>query len=97
LALTQRLEDLEVDRERQAFKRSSKTSGRVVNSDGSGQLHRCRNDIFAMECTVYICLTYIGLIIYTTMSMISNKIVSTVHRLVFYYGKLCTYYSFISR
>lgn len=42
LALTQRLEDLEVDRERQAFKRGSKTSGRVVNSDGSGQLHRVR-------------------------------------------------------
>ncbi|EJW80690.1 hypothetical protein WUBG_08401 [Wuchereria bancrofti] len=42
LALTQRLEDLEVDRERQAFKRGNKTSGRVVNSDGSGQLHRVR-------------------------------------------------------
>uniref|UniRef100_A0A915Q564 Protein bicaudal D n=1 Tax=Setaria digitata TaxID=48799 RepID=A0A915Q564_9BILA len=42
LALTQRLEDLEVDRERQAFKRGNKSSGRVTNSDGSGQLHRVR-------------------------------------------------------
>ncbi|EFO17961.1 bicaudal-D [Loa loa] len=42
LALTQRLEDLEVDRERQAFKRGNKASSRVVNSDGSGQLHRVR-------------------------------------------------------
>uniref|UniRef100_A0A2K6W3J5 Protein bicaudal D n=1 Tax=Onchocerca volvulus TaxID=6282 RepID=A0A2K6W3J5_ONCVO len=42
LALTQRLEDLEVDRERQAFKRGNKASGRIINSDGSGQLHRVR-------------------------------------------------------
>ncbi|VDO25636.1 unnamed protein product [Onchocerca flexuosa] len=42
LALTQRLEDLEVDRERQAFKRGNKASGRIVNTDGSGQLHRVR-------------------------------------------------------
>ncbi|KAM3726273.1 Protein bicaudal [Dirofilaria immitis] len=42
LALTQRLEDLEVDRERQAFKRGNKASSRIVNSDGSGQLHRVR-------------------------------------------------------
>lgn len=37
-----RLEDLEVDRERQAFKRGNKASGRIINSDGSGQLHRVR-------------------------------------------------------
>lgn len=42
LTLTQRLEDLEVDRERQAFKRGSKSSGRLTNSDSSGQLHRVR-------------------------------------------------------
>ncbi|VDK57764.1 unnamed protein product [Gongylonema pulchrum] len=42
LALTQRLEDLEVDRERQTFKRGNKASGRLATSDGSGQLHRVR-------------------------------------------------------
>ncbi|VDN01067.1 unnamed protein product [Thelazia callipaeda] len=42
LTLTQRLEDFEVDRERQTFKRGNKASNRVTNSDGSGQLHRVR-------------------------------------------------------
>uniref|UniRef100_A0A915AUG7 Protein bicaudal D n=1 Tax=Parascaris univalens TaxID=6257 RepID=A0A915AUG7_PARUN len=43
LSLTQRLEDLEVDRERQTFKRGNKASGRPGSgSDGSGQLHRVR-------------------------------------------------------
>ncbi|VDN90302.1 unnamed protein product [Brugia pahangi] len=55
LALTQRLEDLEVDRERQAFKRGSKTSGRVVNSDGSGQLHR---DDFDYVLGFYVMIDY---------------------------------------
>ncbi|VDK19913.1 unnamed protein product [Anisakis simplex] len=43
LALTQRLEDLEVDRERQTFKRGNKASNRPGSgSDATGQLHRVR-------------------------------------------------------
>lgn len=41
LALTQRLEDLEVDRERQTFKRGNRASGRP-GGDSAGQLHRVR-------------------------------------------------------